>query len=63
MNQAYQALINSIDDYETTCPACNTKGIHNLKAVFIKKRKYMKKATKVYLVILNFVMILIKRSR
>ena len=39
MDQAYQALINSIDDNETTCPACNTKGIHNLKAIFNQKKK------------------------
>lgn len=39
MNEAYQALINSIDEHETTCPACNTAGIHNLKEIFNQKKK------------------------
>ncbi len=46
MNQAYQALINSIDDYETTCPACNTKGIHNLKDIFNQKKKIYEERNK-----------------
>lgn len=46
MNQAYQALINSIDDYETTCPACNTKGIHNLKDIFNQKKKIYEESNK-----------------
>ena len=46
MDQAYQALINSIDDNETTCPACNTKGIHNLKAIFNQKKKIYEESNK-----------------
>lgn len=46
MNQAYQALINSIDDHETTCPACNTKGIHNLKDIFNQKKKIYEESNK-----------------
>lgn len=46
MDQAYQALINSIDDNETTCPACNTKGIHNLKAIFSQKKKIYEESNK-----------------
>lgn len=46
MNQAYQALINSIDDQETTCPACNTKGIHNLKDIFNQKKKIYEESNK-----------------
>ncbi len=46
MDQAYQALINSIDDHETTCPACNTKGIHNLKDIFNQKKKIYEKSNK-----------------
>lgn len=46
MNRAYQALINSIDDNETTCPACNTKGIHNLKEIFNQKRKIYEESNK-----------------
>lgn len=46
MNQAYQALINSIDDQETTCPACNTKGIHNLKYIFNQKKKIYEESNK-----------------
>ena len=46
MNRAYQALINSIDDNETTCPACNTKGIHNLKDIFNQKRKIYEESNK-----------------
>lgn len=46
MDQAYQALINSIDDNETTCPACNTKGIHNLKDIFNQKKKIYEKSNK-----------------
>lgn len=46
MNQAYQALINSIDDHETTCPACNTKGIHNLKEIFTHKKKLYEESNK-----------------
>ena len=46
MDQAYQALINSIEDNETTCPACNTKGIHNLKAIFNQKKKIYEESNK-----------------
>lgn len=46
MDQAYQALINSIDDHETTCPACNTKGIHNLKDIFNQKKKIYEESNK-----------------
>ena len=46
MDQAYQALINSIDDHETTCPACNTKGIHNLKEIFNQKKKIYEECNK-----------------
>lgn len=46
MDQAYQALINSIDDHETTCPACNTKGIHNLKEIFNQKKKIYEESNK-----------------
>ena len=46
MDQAYQALINSIDDHETTCPACNTKGIHNLKYIFNQKKKIYEESNK-----------------
>lgn len=46
MNQAYQALINSIDDHETMCPACNTKGIHNLKDIFNQKKKIYEESNK-----------------
>lgn len=46
MDKAYQALINSIDDHETTCPACNTKGIHNLKDIFNQKKKIYEKSNK-----------------
>lgn len=46
MNQAYQALINSIDDHETTCPACNTRGIHNLKDIFNQKKKIYEESNK-----------------
>ena len=46
MNQAYQALINSIDDNETTCPACNTGGIHNLKERFLQKKKIYEESKK-----------------
>lgn len=46
MNQAYQALINSIDNHETTCPACNTKGIHNLKDIFNQKKKIYEESNK-----------------
>lgn len=46
MNQAYQALINSIDDHETTCPACNTKGIQNLKDIFNQKKKIYEESNK-----------------
>lgn len=46
MDQAYQALINSIDDHETTCPACNTKGIHNLKEIFNQKKKIYEEGNK-----------------
>ena len=46
MNQAYQALINSIDDHETTCPACNTKGIPNLKDIFNQKKKIYEESNK-----------------
>ena len=46
LNQAYQALINSIDDQETTCPACNTKGIHNLKEIFNQKKKIYEESNK-----------------
>lgn len=46
MDQAYQALINSIDDHETTCPACNTKGIHNLKSIFNQKKKIYEESNK-----------------
>ena len=46
MDQAYQALINSINDHETTCPACNTKGIHNLKDIFNQKKKIYEESNK-----------------
>lgn len=46
MNKAYQALINSIDDNETTCPACNTGGIHNLKERFQQKKKIFEESKK-----------------
>ena len=46
MDQAYQALINSIDDHETTCPACNTKGIHNLKEILNQKKKIYEECNK-----------------
>lgn len=46
MDQAYQALINSIDDHETTCPVCNTKGIHNLKEIFNQKKKIYEECNK-----------------
>lgn len=46
MDQAYQALINSIDDHETTCPACNTEGIHNLKDIFNQKKKIYEESNK-----------------
>lgn len=39
MDQAYQALLNSLDEHDTTCPACNTSGIHNLKEIFNQKKK------------------------
>ena len=46
MNQAYQALIKSIDDHETTCPACNTTGIINLKTIFNQKMKEYENSNK-----------------
>lgn len=39
MQQAYSALINSTNDCETTCPACNTEGISDLKKRFAEKKK------------------------
>lgn len=39
MTKAYQSLINSIDSHETTCPTCNTHGIHNLKEIIKQKKE------------------------
>lgn len=45
MNQAYNALIHSIND-ETTCPACNTHGIVNLRKIFNEKKEFFEKSKK-----------------
>lgn len=41
--KAYDALMNSIDDTEEKCPACDTNGIHNLKLKFQEKKKNFEK--------------------
>ena len=37
MQQAYKALFNTTPDCETTCPACNTEGVKDLKKYLQKK--------------------------
>lgn len=43
LSKAYEALFDSINDKETTCPACDTKGIHNLKDKFQNKKQLYEK--------------------
>lgn len=46
MNQAYNALIHSIHEGDTTCPACNTHGIPNLMKIFNEKKEYFEQSKK-----------------
>lgn len=54
LEKAYSSLIDSIDDCETTCPACNTEGIKDLKKRFQENKKKFEESKKSIFAEFNF---------
>lgn len=54
LEKAYSSLIDSIDDCETTCPACNTEGITDLKKRVQENKKKFEESKKSIFAEFNF---------